>query len=434
LRKEKPGQSCRPGQAETDHRERDLYFVMNFIIERFKNQRLSARIIDFNKNPGNVPELRSRQSHCMRTLANRSLGVDMWKSEGDARAHFRGVQTCGSPWACPVCAVLISEFRKKEISELIKKALAAGYHLYMITYTLPHYIQESCQLVNDRFMSAMNKMKSQKILKNTPYFTPFSTLLKQYGCDGYVTTKEPLFGQNGWHIHTHGLYIFEKPLVNLSSVRESLWECWLKACDLTFQIGDYPDHVIRGFYKRSVRLDHLTGDAEKIISEYMTKSGVVRKEKTLSDWRMEHELTKGHLKKSESGSLTPFGMLDKIRELSPHDKLSKYLKQKYFEYTETFKGSSFVRWSPGLRKKFGFQEISDQEITDSTVKDVESFYTYFEKPEWYNTILPLGLRGYIQQNSDLPWNDLAEKLNQEIRLRKEKLNNKINHEIQGCAI
>lgn len=385
------------------------------IISKFKNQRLAAQIIEYNKNPNNNPELMSRVAHCLISIRDRSATVDLWKKEGQKRAHFTGLQRCGSPWNCQICAGIISERRGDEIGELIKLANDAGYHMYMITYTLPHYAHESCQTVAERFSKATAKLKYQKSLKTIPHFIPFQSFMKRYGCVGYVTTKEPLFGPNGWHIHTHGLYIFEKPLGDLGKARDHLWEQWLKACDLTFQISDYPTRIQKGFYHRSVRLDALRGDLKTVVAQYLTKAGLItHKEKEIGSWGMEQELTKGHLKKSEFGLMTPWGMLDRIRRLPADDKEAVMLKQQFFSYTETFKGASFVRWSPGLRGRFEFEELTDQEIVDST-PDLNSFYGYFEpNSEWKQNIVKLGLRGFVKYHSDKEWNDMVNLLNNEI--------------------
>lgn len=388
------------------------------IINRFKNQNLSAQIIDFYNNPQNIPELRCRQSHCLTSLNDLSSNVELLKKKGAERAHYKGLQTCGSPWSCEICAIKISEYRKNELSELIDAALAAGKFIYMLTTTLPHYSHESCQNVLDKFNKSTATMKRQRSLKGNPRFMPWGELMKHYQNDGYVITKEVLFGCNGWHIHSHGLFIFDKKIKSLVQAREDFWECWLKACDLTFQIADYPKHVLKGFYEKSIRLDHLSGDANKIVSEYMTKAGVVTKERQLEEWKMEHEMTKGHLKKSESHSFTPFGILDLIRKMEPSSKEAKFLKRKYYDYTQAFKGTSFVRWSPGLRSKYAIENKTDEEIVKDENDLLKDWYGYFEVTEWKENIVKNGLRGFVIQHSNLPFDEMIELVNAEIKKEK----------------
>jgi hypothetical protein len=395
------------------------------ITNAYKNQRLSAQIIEYNLNRKNIPEFRSRQSHCHFSINGLAQLVEMWKKPGAIRAYFKNLQTCGSVWSCNVCAMKISEYRKNEIAKLIKKAHAAGKYIYMFTWTLPHYYHESCSKVLEKFNVSTGKMKRQQSLKTNPYFKPWSVLMKEYKNDGYVITKEILFGQNGWHVHSHGLFIFDKKIENQLQAREDFFQVWLKACDLTFMLADSPDHILRAFIKRSFRLDHLSGDADKVISEYLTKSGVVKKEKELKEWKLEHEMTKGHLKKSESGLITPFGILDKIRQLDdPNSKQSKVLKQKFFEYTQALKGSSFVRFSPNLRSKYEIEWKSDEDIAQGETDLLNDFYGCFEVPEWKTKIIKNRLRGFLLQNSDKDWNTLVIKLNKKLKERKKNENSK----------
>ncbi len=384
----------------------------------YKNQRLSAQIIEFNLNPENKFEDRSRQSHCLNTPRNTNVTIDLFKSPEALRAYYATLQTCGSVWTCPVCAQKISEHRKEEIITLVEKAQAAGKYIYMFTWTLPHYRHESCRTVLDRFNKTTRQMKHQKELKKSPLFKPWSTLLKKYKNDGYIVNKEVLYGQNGWHVHSHGLFIFDEKIKDQLQARENFFEAWLKACDLNFKIADAPGHVLKAFVKRSFSLDKLSGDAKKIYSEYLTKSGIVKKEKQIKDWGLEHEMTKGHLKKSEYQSLTPFGMLDKIRELNTHSKQSIFLKKRFFEYTQAFSGVSFIRWSKGLRQQYEIHWKTDQEIVENKDRE-DDFYGMFEIPE-FKQIQKLKLRGFVIQNSDKDWNTLVEKLNKKIKERNKK--------------
>lgn len=384
------------------------------IIDRFKNQRLSAQIIEYNTNRNNDSKLMSRQAHCLSSLHKMSETVELWKKPEAKRAHYSGLQTCGSPWACPICAVKISEFRKDELEELINKAQAANKHIYMFTYTLPHYSHEKCDEVLGRFRVARQKMKAQRPLKKSPEFMPWVALKKYYRYHGSVVTLEVLLGSNGWHVHSHELFIFDKKIENQLQAREDFFQAWLKACDLTFKIADASDSVFRGFVKRSFKLDYLTGDAKKVVSEYMTKSGAVRNEKKVGDWKWQHEMTKSHLKKSEFESVTPFGMLDRIRETEDEED-AVLLKQKYFEYTQAFKGASFVRWSPGLRAKYDMEWKTDEEVAAGEKDILENWYGFYEKSEWKSYIRPFGLRGFVLEHSNLPWNELAQKVNDEIR-------------------
>ncbi len=53
-------------------------------------------------------------------------------------AHYAGVQTCGSPWICPVCGPKIRQQRASEIVLAVEAHLAEGGQLYTSMFTFPH--------------------------------------------------------------------------------------------------------------------------------------------------------------------------------------------------------------------------------------------------------------------------------------------------------
>lgn len=71
-------------------------------------------------------------------------GATVGLKRGDTgRVHWTGIKTCGSVWACLLCAARIRAARATEIDHLIKAHLASGGHATMLTFTLPHYSSDS---------------------------------------------------------------------------------------------------------------------------------------------------------------------------------------------------------------------------------------------------------------------------------------------------
>lgn len=384
------------------------------IVEKFRLQRESASILERRLNPTHDPQLKTRQSHCLCSLQAFASTVDLLKSDGADKAHYKGLQTCGSPWACPVCATKISEHRKNELQELIDKAQARGKEIYMITFTLPHYAHESCDEVLTRFKNVRKKMKYQVELKKSPEFLPWRKLLKYYKYDGSVTTMEVTYTANGWHVHSHDLFIFDEKIQNLPRARERFFDAWLKASDLEFKIADFDIDKLKAFYIRSVRIDHLEGDTGKIISEYFTKQGISKVERSSEKWGLAEELTKSHMKKKESESLTPFGILNEITK-TDNQKQKSFYRQKFFEYAQAFKGTSFVRFSPGLRDKYDMQYLTDDQVASSEQDELKEWYGFFEAGEWKNIILKNKLRGWVLEHSSLEWNELVSALTEKLK-------------------
>jgi len=45
--------------------------------------------------------------------------VDLRRSKLSDALYYAGLQTCGSPWACPLCSAKISERRREEVQQAI---------------------------------------------------------------------------------------------------------------------------------------------------------------------------------------------------------------------------------------------------------------------------------------------------------------------------
>lgn len=66
-----------------------------------------------------------RVSKCCRALLPNAPGVTVYATTA-GKAVFGNLLTCGSPWACPVCASRIAERRRVEIADAVVAHRAAG--------------------------------------------------------------------------------------------------------------------------------------------------------------------------------------------------------------------------------------------------------------------------------------------------------------------
>lgn len=398
------------------------------IIKRFQIQTLSAQI---HRNFSGPHE---RQCNCLRSQKGGSNGVDLFKSEESLRAYFAGLQTCGSVYSCPICAVKITQSREDEIKELLKKT--SGYFHYLITLTMPHYLGQSCQDIKTKFKSARRRLKNWGSVKDHPEWKPYTKTLKHYLVDGTVTTIDVTYGENGWHVHSHELVITQNPIDDLKEFRSIVFSNWTKA--LLYSGVEIKKPL--AFYKRAVQVDALLGDHISRMTSYLTK--VANSEK----WGISAEMTKGFLKKSENNNLTPFGMLHTINDESDRTK-SADLYRKYaplfFEYCKTFKGDQMIYFSKGLKAKYDMAVTTDQDLvntesliemlaqldTDNQEKIEEinrklgNHYGFFEKNEW-KEIKKLRLRGFVIHHSTGSWDELQEKLVEKIARSKNHESNK----------
>ena len=82
----------------------------------------------------------------------------------------------------------------------------------------------------------------------------------------------------------------------------------------------------------------------------------------VAKWGLEHEMTKGHIKKGKENSRTPFDILRSYTD-SENEADANLFKLYYF----AFKGTRQLNWSKGLKKLVSSRrKKTDQEIVDDT--------------------------------------------------------------------
>lgn len=353
------------------------------ITERFKNQKVSQHIHLKNKSDDKPTP---RICNCFRLKSNRSKFVSLRKSENAEKAHFGDLQTCGSVWVCPVCGSMISERRSQELQSLIDewKSKDPENCVIMITWTTPHYLCDSLSDVLLLQDSAMRKLKNYR-QKNGGYFR-YRTIIDLFESIGSYTGREITFGlQNGWHPHRHEVYFCKKQDdKTLIAARENLAYAW----SVAFKNAGGHIKNLSHFLERSVCIDQVTDDdGYRRISNYVTSvSG--------ENWTLAKEATKGIAKLGKNGNITPFGMLDYIRQAPKDDALISLFESKFYEYAETMKGKRQFFASKGLLQQFNTEIKTDAEIMQES--DAGNHYAFITDEEW-SLVLKFNVRGEVLQ-------------------------------------
>lgn len=299
--------------------------------------------------------------------------------EGKDYLSYEGLSRCGSVWVCPHCSSKISEVRRREMEKAVRQWRGdrygvdrnspdyfdrSGFELRMVLLTVPHQPFDALDSLLDRFKEAFRWMTSH---------CSYKRLFKKCNLIGTISVLEVTYGLYGWHPHYHILYFFEQSRLDDDYFAAELFSIWQNSVN-KFGFGDLS---LGGFGVK---------DAD-FVSDYLTKFGRSPK----SDWRVEHEMSKWHLKKSrDRQSLTPFDLLelyaaerfyswlgwdnlcndsgfDFASFFEDHDGLHKYFVdlvpgERFVEYSKAFKGRHQIRWSPDLKKRFSIQELTDQEV------------------------------------------------------------------------
>lgn len=268
-----------------------------------------------------------RIAKCLRSVAPMFGNVNILKSVKKDSFKYGNLIVCGSVWNCPVCASKITEHRRAEIVAAVETAKSRGAGVYLLSLTVPHYANQKLQTVLDGISKAKQLMQHRK---------PWKRLIKSVLGLGEIRTLEVTYGDNGWHPHFHVLLFTGLPIKkeSFSGLEESILNEWKSAC-VTAGLPEPNEH--------GVSLD----DGSKAAS-YASK------------WGLEHEMTKGHVKKAKKGK-TPFDLLRWY--LKEQDPKAKKLFQ---EYAKCFKGKRQLVWSRGLRNLLNLaSEKTDQDIAES---------------------------------------------------------------------
>jgi hypothetical protein len=249
-------------------------------------------------------------------------------------ASFAGLVTCGSVWACPVCAAKIQERRRTEIEKAMTWHKSNAGVAIMVTFTFPHVRFDALPDLLTKQATAFKLLRSGRI---------WSELMKSVGFVGLVRSLEVTHGQNGWHPHTHELWLVDDTVVQVKLLGQ-LVRLWKSACyragliglDVYEGIGPFDLHSV------DVRLDVQTGD-------YLAKQDDSR------SWGIAAEVAKASSKAGKSKGVHPHHFL--VRHDAGDD-------LRYLEYVKAMKGKRQLFWSHGLKGKAGVLEMSDEELAE----------------------------------------------------------------------
>lgn len=275
--------------------------------------------------------------------------VSIYKTCEHSWAHFRGLMICGSVWTCPGCAAKISEARREEVGQAFDSWEGRGVEgvaeptVYMLTLTFSHSRTDDVAELVKRLRLALVKLRQHR---------DYRALQRWAGFEGLIRALEVTHGEaNGWHPHVHELWFMENKLtdVMLRLLRRDLFRLWHTACGNAGLALPNRKHGLK-FEKAQ-------------LSSYVAK------------WGADRELTQAHSKKGRGESSTPF---DLLRRYGEGDERAGKL---FATFASAFYGSRQLFWSPGLKAKFGIEEVSDEEHAER--QEVESvLVTMLTADEW----------------------------------------------------
>lgn len=273
-----------------------------------------------------------RVANCLKRRIDKNIDRSVKYNEVRKKAHWANVQRCGSIWTCPVCAKQITEKRREELKKGCDAWKKQGGEVFLLTLTNSHS-------ASHRLSDLISGQK--KALKRFFEGRKGVELLRLLGRKYQIRSFEVTYGKNGWHPHFHILLFLDGSFDRSFNIRDDLASYWIDCC---IRSGLPAPSMAHG-------LDLRDG---KYADKYVSK------------WGIEHELTKGHIKKGREGGFTPF---DLLRSSVNEDDISVYGKSpsKLFqEFAISFKGARQLVWSRGLKALLGIAEKSDEELAEET--------------------------------------------------------------------
>lgn len=264
--------------------------------------------------------------------------VQVHHSAEHQKSFYGGLVTCGSVWACPVCAAKIQERRRQELVQFMDYAYRSGDAPVMVTFTFPHVRFDSLEEL------ILRQRMAFKLLREGNSFQLFK---KRFAFKGLIRSLEVTHGNNGWHPHTHELWLVRPTgKADREDFVRFVTNRWEQSCVKAGLLDPADRLKVHAFRLHSVdvRFSVTSG-------EYLAKQDSSRR------WGVEHEMSKATSKKGRLSGVHPHEFL--IRNETGDS-------ARYLEYALTMRDKRCrqLYWSAGLKDLVGLDELTDEEISE----------------------------------------------------------------------
>lgn len=308
-------------------------------------------------NDGRDHNDQHRVCWCGRHVVTEGLMPVLRRLDG-GKARVGSVKTCGSVWACPVCAAKVAEVRRCELTYAMVQHQAQGGYAYLLTLTFPHYKGQTLAELLPKFTVARQRFQSAKGWKKVFDVKTDTKASGTAGRVGSVNSMEVTYGGgNGWHPHLHMLIFCKPGAFNEGQADE---QGRLSSAAIDYFKADWVAKLEKaGLVDGSNRqwalqygLDVRGGQGA---AEYIAKWGHEER------WGLSSELTSSHAKAGKrevwgaKNHYTPFQMLEMSAAGDSHATCA------FREFVTAFDGKRMLTWTRGLKDHFGIAEMEDKE-------------------------------------------------------------------------
>ena len=269
-----------------------------------------------------------RVGTCRWAVVSKAAGVDVALTtygDGSERAHYQGLQTCGSVWLCPCCSARISETRRGELNALLAWARSEGHQVFMGTFTARHGARDELAPLLDRMKIAKKRMHQHRAWRR----------IKIVMLGTVTATEVTGGGRNGWHPHFHVLFVVQ---AGAEIDPDELREAWLA----------------------SLRGAGLSGAGAGFSWQDATAAG-----RYVGKWGAAEEVALGGEKKGRAGGgRSPSQLL-----AASSDEGDRRAGALWRDYAQAFHGRRQLVWSRGLKALAGVGEVDDATAAEDAAQD-----------------------------------------------------------------
>lgn len=283
--------------------------------------------------------LGGRHRNCGRRVPGGfDAGVAVYRSDTGA-CYVGNVETCGSVWACPVCAAKVAARRADQLTEIAAAHAETGGGLAFLTLTQRHHARQKVHDLRRALMDGWAHLTSGR---------HWADLKRDFGLVGFVRVVEVTHGRNGWHPHVHALLFFDRELspAELRRVRRKIYVRWARRLR-----GDVWNRGRRAYVRGSRPAPDYAHGCDLSAADPADAATVSR---YLAKWGAGMELSGAAMKAGRGGNRTPFQLLNAADQ---GDTMAGVL---FKSYVRAFRGARHLAISPSLRRLYG-AELEDDD-------------------------------------------------------------------------
>lgn len=259
------------------------------------------------------PFSRPRVRACRRKRIAPTVQVQRRPDGGTSRC---GVLSCGSVWACPVCASKIYLGRAEELKGAMR---AWGGFTFLLTETLRHWEGNDLRKLRKVLSSAHGSLwRGKRGMRRR----------NEWGLVHTVRGLEVTHGAAGWHPHLHTLMFCTREPT--SEMIDELKLAWIRAVEKRLGKEHAPS------------FEHGLDVKRTNAAEYLAKLGL--------------EVASIESKSGRNGSRSPWQI---AKDAAAGDEPSRAL---WRSYCRDMLGARQLCWSKGAKLALGVVERSDQEL------------------------------------------------------------------------